>query len=100
MVRNDATLRGMRIETVLCSSPVVVKGDHVALQQVVLNLASNGLDAMMDTSAEKRLTLRTTIEPDARWGTIWVEDTGPGVSAEARDELFHPVRKAGRSRGS
>ena len=90
MVRNEATLRGMRIELALSPTAVVVKGDQVALQQVVLNLASNGLDAMMDTTAERRLTLRTTVESSARVGAIWVEDSGPGVSAEARDKLFQP----------
>jgi C4-dicarboxylate-specific signal transduction histidine kinase len=53
-------------------------------------LASNGLDAMMNTAAERRLTLRTTIEPDASVATIWVEDSGPGVSADVRGKLFQP----------
>ncbi len=90
MVRNEATLRGMRIELALFPTGVVVKGDPVALQQVVLNLASNGLDAMMDTTAERRLTLRTTKGPGASVGTVLVEDSGPGVSAELRDKLFQP----------
>ena len=90
MVRNEATLRGMRIELALSSTDVVVKGDQIALQQVVLNLASNGLDAMMDTTAERRLILRTTSQPDSSVGTIWVEDTGPGVPMDARDKLFQP----------
>jgi C4-dicarboxylate-specific signal transduction histidine kinase len=90
MIRNEAMLRGMTIELGLSPSAVVVTGDHVALQQVVLNLASNGLDAMMNTAAERRLTLRTTIEPDASVGTIWVEDSGPGVSADVREKLFQP----------
>jgi C4-dicarboxylate-specific signal transduction histidine kinase len=90
MIRNDAALRGMRIELALVPSPVMVKGDQIALQQVVLNLAGNGLDAMMETLTERRLTLRTTIEQVARVGAIWVEDTGPGVSAEVREKLFQP----------
>jgi C4-dicarboxylate-specific signal transduction histidine kinase len=45
---------------------------------------------MMDTTTERRLTLRTTIEPGASVGAIWVEDSGPGVSAEVREKLFHP----------
>ena len=90
MIRNEATLRGMRIELVLVPSAVMVKGDQIALQQVVLNLAGNGLDAMMDTSAERRLTLRTTIDPEATVGTIWVEDSGFGVSDNVREKLFQP----------
>jgi C4-dicarboxylate-specific signal transduction histidine kinase len=90
MIRNEAALRGVRIEMGLAPSAVIVKGDQIALQQVVLNLASNGLDAMMDTTAERRLTLRTTVEAGARVGTIWIEDNGPGVSAEVREKLFQP----------
>jgi C4-dicarboxylate-specific signal transduction histidine kinase len=90
IMRNEATLRGMAIEMDLCPTTVVVKGDLVALQQVVLNLANNGLDAMMGTASERRLTLRTSIEPGATVGIIWVEDSGPGVSPEVRDKLFHP----------
>jgi C4-dicarboxylate-specific signal transduction histidine kinase len=90
MVRNEATLRGMGIELGLFPAAVVVKGDYVALQQVVLNLASNGLDAMSDTTAERRLTIRTTIEAGSSVGAIWVEDSGPGVSADAREKLFQP----------
>jgi C4-dicarboxylate-specific signal transduction histidine kinase len=90
MIRNEATVRGTMIELSLSPTAVTVKGDEVALQQVVLNLASNGLDAMIDTKADRRLTLRTTIEQVAGVGAIWVEDTGPGVSAEVREKLFEP----------
>jgi C4-dicarboxylate-specific signal transduction histidine kinase len=90
MIRNDAALRGMRIDLALVPSAVMVKGDQIALQQVVLNLAGNGLDAMMDTTSERRLTLRTTIEQVARVGAIWVEDSGPGVSTDVREKLFQP----------
>ena len=88
MIRNEATLRGIRIELALRSSAVMVKGDQVGLQQVVLNLASNGLDAMTDTMAERCLTIRTEVGANA--GVIWVIDNGPGVSPELRDKLFEP----------
>ena len=45
---------------------------------------------MTDTLAERHLTLRTTIDPGGSVGTIWVEDNGLGVSADARDKLFRP----------
>jgi len=90
MIRNEAMLRGMTIDQALFPSAVMVTGDHVALQQVVLNLASNGLDAMTDTPTERRLSIRTSVELGASVGTIWVEDTGPGVRAEMRAKLFQP----------
>jgi C4-dicarboxylate-specific signal transduction histidine kinase len=90
MIRNEASLRGTTIELSLSPTAVTVQGDKIALQQVVLNLASNGLDAMLDTTAERRLILRTKIEQVAGVGAIWVEDNGPGVSAEVREKLFQP----------
>lgn len=90
IIRNEAALRGVDIETTLAPVPVLVKGDEVALQQVVLNLASNGLDAMCDTRGERCLTIRTAGPSGNSHGTITVEDDGPGVSAELRDQLFQP----------
>ena len=90
MMRNEATLRGMGIELALCPTAIMVAGDHVALQQVVLNLASNGLDAMTDTPTERRLSIRTSVEPGTSVGIIWVEDSGPGVSADVREKIFQP----------
>jgi C4-dicarboxylate-specific signal transduction histidine kinase len=90
MIRNEASLRGTTIELSLSPTAVTVQGDEIALQQVVLNLASNGLDAVLDTTAERRLILRTKIEQVAGVGAIWVEDNGPGVSAEVREKLFQP----------
>ncbi len=90
MIRNEATLRGMRIDLVLSPTPVMVQGDQIAMQQVVLNLAGNGLDAMTDSTSEPRLTLCTSIEPGAKVGTITVQDSGPGITAEVREKLFQP----------
>jgi C4-dicarboxylate-specific signal transduction histidine kinase len=88
MIRNEAMLRGMRIELALDPDAVMVKGDQVGLQQVVLNLANNGLDAMSETPADRCLRIRTAF--DAKEGTISVIDNGVGVSAEMRDKLFQP----------
>ena len=88
MIRNEVALRGMTIDLGLSATPVMVKGDQVGLQQVVLNLASNGLDAMAIASGGGHLAIRTAVEPSA--GKIWVIDDGPGVSAEVRDKLFQP----------
>ena len=90
MVRNEATLRGMSVQVSLRPSPVMVKGDPIALQQVLLNLASNGLDAMTGTGGDGCLTIRTAGELDGSTATVWVDDEGSGVSDELRDKLFQP----------
>jgi signal transduction histidine kinase len=90
MVRNEATLRGMSIRVSLRPSPMMVKGDPIALQQVLLNLASNGLDAMTGSEGTRCLTIRTLGGSNGKTATVWVDDEGPGVSHESLDKLFQP----------
>ena len=90
MVRNEATIRGMSLQVSLHHTPVMVKGDAIALQQVLLNLASNGLDAMSGNGGGGCLTIRTVGESNGSAATVWVDDEGPGVSNELRETLFQP----------
>lgn len=61
--------------------------DKVQIQQVVINLIRNGVDAM-EGVARRKLTLTTA--RDARNLRVSVADTGPGVSPEVADRLFMP----------
>jgi two-component system sensor kinase FixL len=66
----------------------LVLADRVQIQQVVLNLIRNAIDAMEGT-LERRLTIavRRLREDQAE---ISVADTGPGISPEIADQLFQP----------
>jgi two-component system sensor histidine kinase TtrS len=62
----------------------------IQIEQVILNLAKNAIEALGEVAIDKRvLTIKTTQEGDAQ---IWVtvRDTGPGLKAELRDQLFDP----------
>jgi len=64
--------------------------DRVEIQQVVLNLVRNGIDAMSDVpEAERRLDLRIWLE-DPENVRISITDRGTGVSDEAAEQLFTP----------
>ena len=65
---------------------VVVRGNAVLLQQAVLNLVHNALDAVQRGGSTVRLTL-TTDDASVRVG---VEDDGPGVDAGLAERLFEP----------
>ena len=64
--------------------------DRVEIQQVVLNLMRNGVDAMRDVpDADRRLDLRIWLE-DPEHIRISITDRGTGVSEEAAEQLFTP----------
>jgi signal transduction histidine kinase len=58
------------------------------MNQVFFNLIQNAVDAIEGTGKPGTITLRTEVERE--WVRLTVEDTGPGVSAWAREHLFEP----------
>lgn len=60
--------------------------DKIRVQQVVLNLVRNAVEAMAG-SAERLLTIRTSLPSDVE---VSVSDTGGGLAAAVRDQLFQP----------
>jgi two-component system sensor histidine kinase TtrS len=77
--------------------PPPVVGDRVQLQQVVLNLVRNAVDAMVDTPREKRHILVTTAR-DREGARLTVRDRGTGFTPEALRrfrEPFHTTKADG-----
>jgi PAS domain S-box-containing protein len=67
-----------------------VSGDRVQLQQVILNLAMNGIEAISGLDTEpKRLMIRSALS-NRRELLVSVEDTGLGIEAQHADRLFAP----------
>ena len=68
-----------------------VRGDRVQLQQVVLNLVLNGLDALGEPgSGDRSLVIRTFMDTEAVVG-VAVHDTGPGIAEKDVDHIFEPL---------
>ena len=68
-----------------------VLGDAVQLQQVLVNLLINGIDAMEHVDPRQRvLRVRTSVEGDGRRVRLDVADAGPGLAPEVRARLFEP----------
>ena len=80
--------RGVRVETRQDPAVNDVLADKVQIQQVVLNLIRNALEAM-EASDKRELLVSTALEPD-EMVKVSVIDTGPGVSPEIVDQLFQP----------
>jgi signal transduction histidine kinase len=84
---NMAQVRGVQLQLGLAKEDVVVMGDDVPLQQVVLNLLNNAMDAVAGQPRGARFVrIRTLREGDV--GEVVVEDSGPGIPEEVLGRLY------------
>jgi two-component system sensor kinase FixL len=79
----------IRVHYRLTGSPVAVLVDKVQIQQVVLNLVRNALDAMQEHDGRRELVIQTESTDDAM-ALISIADTGPGLDPVAVAGLFQP----------
>ena len=87
MLKGEARRRGMTIQIVDIHHDVKVLGDPVRLQQVLVNLVLNALEAMVDhPSSNKIATIK--VSEIADHVVIAVHDSGVGVEESQRDRLF------------
>ncbi len=91
LVRLQARKSGTRIEVDLPDPPPRVVCDRTMIEQVLLNLARNGIQAMesQTESAERLLSLRVRRNHE-RWVTFSVVDRGHGIPDEVARRLFTP----------
>jgi signal transduction histidine kinase len=87
-VSGDALVRGVSIQLVLAPGLPPVRGDRVPLQQVVLNLVLNGMDAMRKSNPQDRILVLRTARESSTAVRVAVQDAGVGVGEANRDDLF------------
>jgi C4-dicarboxylate-specific signal transduction histidine kinase len=87
LTRAEVLKNGVTARTQLAEGLPYVHGDRVQLQQVLLNLILNAIEAMRDVGEEDReLLVSTWSEPDGV--CVEVRDSGPGFAPEALERLF------------
>jgi two-component system sensor kinase FixL len=90
LVDADARAEGIRVTTKYADGLSAVHGNATQLQQVLLNLTRNAVDAMRGTlNKDRGLEIATERGTDAGV-RITVTDHGPGVTAQLGDNIFHP----------
>ena len=81
--------RKVELVSVITPDALPILGDRIQLQQVILNLVVNGIDAMKDTRSENRtITIRTSRVEN--FAELSVSDRGPGIPEDKLKEVFEP----------
>jgi len=94
--RSTITKNRVWVQTRLSEGLFPVHGDRVQLQQVVLNLLLNALEAMGSVEAAPRELLISTRQ-DHKGVRVAVHDSGPGIHPEHLDRIFLLHHKAQRN---
>jgi PAS domain S-box-containing protein len=93
MVRSELHDHNVSLQTQLANNLPLIKGDRVQLQQVILNLFINAIEAMAEIEEDPRIlsvsSERTTdVSGDPGDVLIGVRDSGPGLDMKSLDRLF------------
>lgn len=90
LTRGEALNNGVSLETELADSLPLVEGDRVQLQQVVLNLTINAIQATGTVADGARKVLIATGQATPDGVLVEVKDSGAGLAAESLERIFDP----------
>jgi signal transduction histidine kinase len=88
MVANDLHVHGVSVSTELQDVPQIM-GDATQLQQVILNLIKNAIEALASGSAVKAIRLVTAHDGNSLV-SLYVQDSGPGITPKSEIKIFDP----------
>jgi C4-dicarboxylate-specific signal transduction histidine kinase len=86
LLRSELTRYSISVRTDLAANLPQIMGDRVQLQQVLMNLMINGIDAMKDVNAARELAIKSHQETEHLM--ISVNDTGLGLPHEQANQIF------------
>ena len=85
--RSEATRYDVQIRTALALDLTQLMADRVQLQQVLMNLMLNGMDAMKDVDGTRELAIKSQ-QAENEQVVVTVSDTGVGLPAQQGDQIF------------
>jgi PAS domain S-box-containing protein len=88
LIRGEAVKNGVSLQMELGKGLPLIKGDRVQLQQVVLNLIINAVQAVGAVADGAREVLITTAQADPNGVLVAVKDSGPGLAPASLERLF------------
>jgi len=94
IVNSELVLRNSSLKLNLDPGISTVKADPIQIQQVILNLITNALDAMEDHSTENSIITLTTEQSQTEGILITVSDTGSGIPEDELEEIFNPFQSS------
>jgi C4-dicarboxylate-specific signal transduction histidine kinase len=96
IVRNIPRLLGREIQQEqialrldLPPRPIPIYADHIQIEQILVNLMQNAIDALRDAPADRR-EIQLQLSAAKGMGEVAIRDTGPGVSAAVSERMFEP----------
>jgi C4-dicarboxylate-specific signal transduction histidine kinase len=89
MVEDDLQVNGVPVSTELQENLPDIMADPIQLQQVILNLTKNAIEAMA-AGPEAIKTLRLVTTQDGNSVVLSVQDSGPGIAPENQTNVFDP----------
>jgi PAS domain S-box-containing protein len=90
LVHRELTSRQVSLRMELASALPMILGDRVQLQQVIINLVMNGIEAMRSITDRPRELVILSRQDETQQVLVSVTDCGVGISAENADRLFNP----------
>jgi PAS domain S-box-containing protein len=90
LTRREASKAGVSVQMHLAYGLPLIEGDHVELQQVILNLVINAIEAMSSLCEGVRELLIKTAKGNENCVIVAVCDTGPGFAESSAENVFKP----------
>ena len=88
LLRSEATRYSVFLRTELAEDLPQIMGDRVQLQQVIMNLTMNSIDAMKDVDGARELTIKSQRAENEQL-LVSVSDTGVGLPPQQADQIFN-----------
>ena len=102
LTQGEVATHSVSVETQLTEGLPLIQGDRVQLQQVIINLIINAIEAMSGVGKGSRALLISTAQEASGGVRVSVQDSGPGLDVEGLDRLFdafYTTKPAGMGMG-